>query len=153
MTWNEELNELRALIAAECDARITKEHRVDTSKVAEWLVRRKRTAVRAGLTDLVNQVMEQRNDDDRVKQVLRANPELEEPESVMRQMSQTLGIPLHLFEAAKCEIQAVGAEMAVAKFLNRYWTAKIIKMPGEPDVSPNIEVRYLRAVNSSQVVT
>ena len=43
-------------------------------------------------------------------------------------------------DANVTNINAAGAEMAVAKFLNRYWVAGVNEFDA-PDVSPNVEVR------------
>jgi hypothetical protein len=93
MNYDKKLEALRAVIAAECDDRMARDHKLTPADVAAWLVRHKRAAVIDGLTDLVCQVMEQWNDDDRVKRVLRAKPELRERESAIRQLSRTLGVP------------------------------------------------------------
>jgi hypothetical protein len=73
------------------------------------------------------------------------NPELEESESAMHRLSRMLGIPLWLLEPAESEIQAAGAEMAVAKFLTEPWTASL--NPQEPAISPNIHVRTTKCPN------
>src|SRR5215471_10586325 len=96
---HERLDALRALIAAECKARFAKDHDLGLAEVAEWLVRRRRPAVIAALTELVDEVIEQLNDDGRAESVLHARPELREREPAMRLTSETLGVPLwHLLE-------------------------------------------------------
>ena len=82
------------MIAAECDDRRKRDHRINSGDIAEWLVLHNRAAVIAGLSDLVCQVMEQRNDDKRVERVLRAKPELQPVEELLRQVSQALGVGL-----------------------------------------------------------
>jgi hypothetical protein len=77
---NEKLDKLRAVIAAECDRRMTTHHRLDTADVAEWLLRNNCQAVIGGLADLVCQVIDQWNDDDTGERILRAKPELRELE-------------------------------------------------------------------------
>jgi hypothetical protein len=94
ITENEKLNALRAVIAAECEARIAKDHELAAADVATWLVRHKRAAVIDGLSDLVCQWMEQRNDNHRVERILHTKPELKQWESMMRGVSETLGVPL-----------------------------------------------------------
>lgn len=97
--WNEKLDALRAIIAAECEARLASDHQCGQEEVAEWLVRRHRPAVIAALADLVGQVIEQLNDDARVERVLRFRPELREREPAMRLISKTLGVGCwHLLE-------------------------------------------------------
>jgi hypothetical protein len=91
---NEDLDALRAVIAAECNVRFARDHDLGPDEVAKWLVRRRRPAVIAGLTDLVSEVIEQLNDDARVEHVLRAKPELRQREPLMRGASGILGVPL-----------------------------------------------------------
>ena len=98
IAWNEKLNALRAVIATECVARIRKDHKLNINDVAEWLLGTQRQAVIEGLTDLINQVIDQRNDDLRVKRLLGVSPDfkLEQSERLRgaRENAETLGIPL-----------------------------------------------------------
>jgi hypothetical protein len=73
---------------------MARDHELAPDDVAQWLLRRKRSAVIDGLTGIVCQVMEQWNDDDKVGRVLRAKPDLEPLVPVMRQVSETLGVSL-----------------------------------------------------------
>jgi hypothetical protein len=92
--WNKNLDMLRAVISTECEDRIDRGDRLNTGQVAEWLVRHQPAAVAAALSDLVCQVMEQRNDNSRAARILRDSPGLAQRVSGLRQISQTLGVPL-----------------------------------------------------------
>jgi len=94
MDYTERLDALRTVIAGECDRRMTRDHGLGVDEVARWLLDHQRGAVTEGLTELVGQVMEQLNDDFRVRRVLQANPELEPLEDGMREVSKTLSVPL-----------------------------------------------------------
>jgi hypothetical protein len=92
--WNKQLDALRAMIAAQCGLRMERDGKVSGREIAAWLLRHKRAAVIAALSDLVGQEMERRNDEDRVKHVLRVKPELRDRELPMRLASQTLNVPM-----------------------------------------------------------
>jgi hypothetical protein len=70
------------------------DRKLNPEQVVDWLLRQQRKVAVGGLTDLVCQVMEQRNDYHSVKRILHAKPELQEYEGAMRHYSQTLGVPL-----------------------------------------------------------
>jgi hypothetical protein len=111
MIWNEKLNQLRTLVATECDARMRKDHQLSLVDVAEWLLGHHRQAVLEGLEDLVSQVMEQWDDDHRAKRLLRVRPDLvpEQWETGIRSMrenAELLGVPLCYLlqlDAEKCQ--------------------------------------------------
>jgi hypothetical protein len=91
-TLNKQLKQLSAIISEECAVRMAKDRKVASDQIAEWLIQRHRARVVGGLSDLVCQAMEQRNDDVRVARVLRAKLELRRCEAEMRQISETLGV-------------------------------------------------------------
>jgi hypothetical protein len=57
---DEKLNELRKVIATECDRRMMEDGQIVYHEVAKWLLCHQRKAVIDGLSDLVDDVMEQR---------------------------------------------------------------------------------------------
>jgi hypothetical protein len=94
MDWNRNLTKLRSAMTDECALRMNRDHRLSPDEVAAWLIRDKRELTISGLADLVCQQMEHRSDDDRVRRVLQHRPELQEHEPGLRQISETLGVPL-----------------------------------------------------------
>lgn len=94
MTLKENLIRLRSAISGECELRMNRDGRLCTHEVAVWIIRHKRKLALSGLADLVCQVMDRTKDEDMARRLLKRRPELREHEPEMRQISETLGVPL-----------------------------------------------------------
>jgi hypothetical protein len=84
MIWNENLNALRAVIAEECNARMGKQLELNVDDIAERLLSHHRQDVIEGLTDLVNQYIEEYDDYVQCIAGFSAKPKLKQRETGRR---------------------------------------------------------------------
>ncbi len=55
-------------------------------------------------------------------------------------------------ERLQTDIDAAGAELAASKFIGRRWTMSIGEVFAEPDLEPNVEVRFTRHQGGGLIV-
>jgi hypothetical protein len=162
--WNKSLKALKAAIAEECAARMQDDHSLNVGDVAKWLLANNQFLVEGALRDLTCQVMEQRNDDERVERILSQRPELSEEVSIFRVVSEALGVATwyllraddettrSAFEAAELIHRLRGAELqAQADAMKHHGELLAPIMDGHPDMTVGEAERLLKAQTDATI--
>jgi hypothetical protein len=89
-TTARKLNDFRELIMAEFARRMGDDF--SPNEIAEWLINEKREATVEGLEALIVDALDRWNDQCSTHQMLKRNPNLSESVSLMRTVSETLGV-------------------------------------------------------------